>query len=303
MNMDWKILRMARKTALLGLAVLIFMTALLFASCAGAGGTNGAGDSGQEGDGNTSVKGEGQASNDFSFLVCGDPHGRTDLLDKIIGQLREGEFLVIVGDITTGTGIQEMRKMKDYLDGKGIEYHVIPGDNDMPKGDASNFKAVFGPDYYSVNVQDSHLVFLDDAVQGVGCPPEELSWLQGDLAASTGKLVIGFAHVPPGVPVKMESSAASEQEVKSGGIMRDDLEQAGAPVLYCGHLHAYMLYSSGPPRIVISGGAGATPHMSEQSGGYHHFLRVTVRGDQVSGRPRWGVRGLNLAASLLACTH
>jgi Calcineurin-like phosphoesterase len=273
--MDW-----VRKKIIFGLIALVVATALLCVSCAGAGGSNGTAES--DGSGNGNAGGEGQVRNDFSFVVCGDPHGRTDLLDKIIGQLKEGEFLVIVGDITTGTGIQEMHKMKDFLDGKGVGYHVIPGDNDMPGGDASVFKAVFGPDYYSRDVQDSHLVFLDDAVQGVGCPPDELSWLQGDLAGAAGKLILGFAHVPPGVPVKMESSAATDQEVKSSRVMLDDLDQAGAPVVYCGHLHAYMLYSSGPPRIVISGGAGATPHMSEEAGGYHHFLRVTVKGNQVT---------------------
>jgi 3',5'-cyclic AMP phosphodiesterase CpdA len=258
------------------LAVILVLFVLALASCAG----EGAG--GQGGDGGATEGGGGRADNRFSFLVCGDPHGRTDLLERIIGQLKEGEFLVIVGDLTTGTGMAEMRKMKDFLDQKGIEYHVIPGDNDMPGGDASNFKAVFGPDYYSLDVQDSHLVFLNDAVQGVGCPPEELSWLQGDLADAAGRLVLGFAHVPPGAPVKMENLAASEPETRSGRAMLDELEKAGAAVIFCGHLHVYMLYSSGPPRIVITGGAGASPHLSEQAGGYHHFLRVRVQGDQVS---------------------
>lgn len=261
------------------MAVFAVICALAFGSCTGRGATS------SSGEGGTLDGGDGSPENRFSFLVCGDPHGRTDLLEKIIGQLREGEFLVIVGDLTTGTGMAEMRKMKDFLDGKGIEYHVIPGDNDMPGGDASNFKAAFGPDYYSLDVQDSHLVFLNNAVQGVGCPPEELSWLQRELAGAAGRLVLGFAHVPPGAPVKMENLAASDPEVQSGKAMLAELEKAGAAVIYCGHLHAYMLYSSGPPRIVITGGAGASPHLSEQAGGYYHFLRVRVQGDQVSEEP------------------
>ena len=53
-------------------------------------------------------------------------------------------------------------------------------------------------------------------------------------------------------------------------------------VIYCGHIHAYMLYSSGPPRVVVTGGAGANPHLSEDAGGFYHFLRVTVNGDEVT---------------------
>lgn len=262
----------ARNKYMLSIIAVLIAT-LWMTSCGGETPSSGTADDGHA---------DEPLKNDFSFLVCGDPHGRTDLLGEIIGRLEEREFLVIVGDLTTGKGMDEMMKMRDFLDGTGVEYYVIPGDNDMPDGDPSNFNAVFGLDYYSLNVQDSHLVFLDDAVRGVGCPPEELAWLDRDLEGAEGKLVLGFAHVPPEAPVDLGDPEAMEREAESCQEMLDCLERAGAPVLYCGHLHVYMLYSSGPPRIVVTGGAGATPHMSEQSGGYHHFLRVTVRGDQVS---------------------
>ncbi len=220
--------------------------------------------------------------NNYSFLVCGDPHGRVDLLQRIIGQARDGEFLAIVGDLTTGTGLQEMKKMKDFLDSKSLPYHVIPGDNDIPCGNLSNFHSVFGPDYYSLDMQDSHLVFLDDSIPGTGCPQDELDWLQQDLSATAGKIVIAFAHVPPGAPVTMDDVEATQRETDSAHGMLALLRNAGTTVVYSGHLHAYMLYSDGPPRIIVTGGAGAPLHLSEPSGGYYHFLRVTVNGDQVS---------------------
>jgi hypothetical protein len=263
-----------RKTGLYVLVAGLVAAVFLFSSCGGGGSSNVGVENGGEG-----VK----AKNNFSFLVCGDPHGRTDLLQEIIGQRREGEFLVIVGDLTSGGSIKEMQKMKDFLDASGTDYYVIPGDNDMPKGDPSSFRAVFGPDYYVRDMQDSHLVFLDNAISGVGCPDEELAWLREDLAAEEGRVVIGFAHVPPGAPVRMENPGDMRwKEEESSREALDILRQAGAPVLYCGHLHVYMLFSSGPPRVVVTGGAGAPPHLSEESGGYHHFLRVTVKGDQAS---------------------
>lgn len=229
------------------------------------------------------VPGEGNEvhHNRFSFLVCGDPHGRTDLLEKIAAQAREGEFLVVLGDLTTGKSIEEMRTMKKFLDSTGLFYYVIPGDNDMPQGSVFNFWSVFGADYYSLDVQDSHLVFLNNAVIGVGCPPRELSWLRQDLAGAEGKLVIAFAHVPPGAPVDITENGFVPEETESNREMKEILAAAGASVIYCGHIHAYLLYSSGPPRIVVTGGAGAKPHLSEESGGFHHFLRVTVEDDQV----------------------
>lgn len=266
---------MRKSVAAGALAALLVVAALMLASCGGSVPRNG----GEPDD----AKAETGPRNDFSFLACGDPHARTDLLQKIVDQAREGEFLVVVGDLTTGRGMREMQGMKDFLDASGLEYHVIPGDNDMPRGDPSVFRSVFGPDHYSLDRQDAHLVFLDDAVIGTGCPEEVLAWLRSDLAgAGEGKVVIAFAHVPPGAPVDIGSGGFMEKETASSGEMLDLLREAGARVLYCGHIHAYMLYSSGPPRVVVTGGAGAEPHLSEKAGGYHHFLRVTVSGDRVS---------------------
>jgi 3',5'-cyclic AMP phosphodiesterase CpdA len=266
-----------RKAALLVTISCLFILALLLSSCGGAATTP---DNGVTVNGGTDEN--LQANNDFSFLVCGDPDGRTDLLEQIIGQMRQGEFLVIVGDLTKGGDLEGMERVHAFLEPQGIDYYVIPGDNDMPTGDPSTFQAVFGPDYYSLDVQDSHLVFLDNAIFGVGLPEEELSWLREDLASTDKEVIIAFAHVPPGAPIKLLENEAAQQEDESNLETLEMLEQAGAEVIYCGHLHGYLLYSSGPPRVVISGGAGAHLHLSEEAGGYHNFLRVTVEGDTVS---------------------
>ncbi|MBC7253371.1 MAG: metallophosphoesterase [Actinobacteria bacterium] len=258
------------------LACLLAVT-LLSGSCGRRGGEEPGEETGPQDTGT----GSPELHNRFSFLVCGDPHGRTDLLARIISQAGEGEFLVVLGDISTGRGVEEMRRMRDFLDHSGMTYHVIPGDNDMPGGSLKAFWEVFGPDYYSLDVQDTHLVFLNDAVPGVGCPPRELSWLREDLAGARGKLIIAFAHVPPGAPVDIGKSGFVAQESESNLEMKELLTAAGAAAIYCGHIHAYMLYASGPPRVVVTGGAGAEPHLSPEGGGFHHFLRVTVEDGQV----------------------
>ena len=266
-----------RKAALLVAISCLLILALLLSSCGGAATTPDNGVTHDDGTGDA-----GQVDNDFSFLVCGDPDGRTDLLAQIIGQMRQDEFLVIVGDLTSGGDLEGMERMHAFLEPQGIDYYVIPGDNDMPTGDPSVFQAVFGPDYYSLDVQDSHLVFLDNAIFGVGLPEEELSWLREDLASTEKEVIIAFAHVPPGVPVKLFESEAAQREDESDMEALEMLEQAGAEVIYCGHLHGYLLFSSGPPRVVVSGGAGAPLHLPEVAGGYHNFLRVTVEGDTVT---------------------
>jgi len=262
-----------------------FLLALLVCSslyCLSCRGRETSPSGGEGGDGLPRDKGDGGNGARFTFLLCGDPHSRTDLLRGIVDQAREGEFLVILGDISTGKGLEEMEGMKRFLDSTGITYYAIPGDNDMPRGDASVFRQVFGPDYYSLEVNGCHLVFLNDAVIGTGCPQEELEWLEKDLKGVGERLGIAFAHVPPGAPVDIASGGFSARETESNQRMKELLASAGAQVIYCGHIHAYMVYSFGPPRVVVTGGAGAKPHLSAESGGFHHFLRVTVEGGRVS---------------------
>jgi hypothetical protein len=247
--------------------LLTLATLLTTISCGG----RRAGTAGRE----EGAPGVGEEEGAFSFLVCGDPHGRTDLLDRIVSDLREGEFLVVVGDLGSGRGEEELRRMKGFLDAKGIRYHVVPGDNDQPGGDASAFRRVFGPTRYSMDVGSTHLVFINDAVPGVGIPPEDLEWLEGDLAGTRGRRVVAFAHVPPGAPVDI-SRGFREGESESHRRLKELLSGVGTEVVYSGHLHAYMLYSTGPPRVVVTGGAGARPHVSPEAGGFHHYLRVTV---------------------------
>lgn len=256
------------------LTVLLAAAALVLASCGGAEVGEVEADKGEQD--------RVQSDNHFSFLVCGDPAGRYDLLREIASRMEEGEFLVIVGDLTAGGDIQGMEDMRAYLDSEGIEYYVIPGDNDQPGGDVSAFRAVFGPDHYSLDKEHAHLVFLNNAVAGVGLPQEELDWLRQDLEGEQGKVIIALAHVPPGPPVEMGEAADLAEETESNREAVEILARAGAEVIYCGHLHAYLPYSSGPPRVVVTGGAGAGLHLSEEAGGYHHFLRVEVEGDQVS---------------------
>lgn len=216
----------------------------------------------------------------LSFLVCGDPHGRTDLLGRVISDLREGEFLVIVGDLSTGKGEGQLREMRDFLDRKGVEFYVVPGDNDQPRGDPSAFQRVFGPIPRSLDIGRAHLVFLNNSVPGVGIPREDLEWLEKDLAKAAGKRIVAFAHVPPGAPVDI-SQGFQASESASQRRLKELLVGAGVEVVYCGHLHAYMVYSSGPPRVVVTGGVGARPHISEEAGGFHHYLRVTLSSREI----------------------
>lgn len=276
-RMSWRIGR----PAVLLLAVLLALASL--SSCGGGRGGQAA-DAAREGRGpGREAGGDGPDDADFTFLVCGDPHGLSPQFKQIVEAAKGASFLVVVGDLTPSGSEAELKKMYDYLQSSGVTFYAVRGDNDRardPSGAA--FQKYFGPLWSSFDHQDSHFQLLDDSDGIRGFPAEELAWMEEDLAASGARLKFAFAHIPPGSPPDLSTPFDAYAQARETGSEAVDIwRNGGVNTVFCGHLHAYTVYRAAEPEILVTGGAGATPHLPEALGGYHHYLRVHVRGGQV----------------------
>lgn len=86
------------------------------------------------------------------------------MLGKIMGQAKQVQFVVVLGDITNRGSEGEWKEIRDFLERSGVKFHLIRGDNDRiddPQG--SNFSKYFGPLYYSFDYENSHFLFLDNS--------------------------------------------------------------------------------------------------------------------------------------------
>lgn len=227
--------------------------------------------------------GQAQDSSDFTFVVCGDPHGLSPQFKQIVEAAKGADFLVVVGDLTPSGSDAELKKTYDYLQASGVEYYAIRGDNDCARDPSgTGFSRYFGPLWRSFDYQNSHFQLLDDSDGINGYPAEELAWMEEDLAATGAPLKFAFAHIPPGAPPDL----SSDYDAWEGA--RDTSDQAletwqryGVNTVFSGHLHAYTVYRAEDPRILATGGAGATLHLPEAMGGYYNYLLVHVHGRDV----------------------
>ncbi len=219
----------------------------------------------------------------FTFAVCGDPHGNYQIFGKIVEAAKQLQFLVVVGDLTKSGSEMEYRKLHDFLEGSGVSYYLIRGDNDREKDPQGiNFIKYFGPLYRSFNYQNSHFLLLDNSDGFNGFSDEELRWIEDDLGENSSRHIFAFAHIPPGAPPGLGVPYNMWEKARiSGERALEILQRFQVELMFCGHIHGYEEYQAESPRILVTGGAGATLHLPEQIGGYYHYLKAHVKGEVV----------------------
>jgi predicted phosphodiesterase len=224
-----------------------------------------------------------QDPTDYTFVVCGDPHGLSPQFKQIVEVAKGADFLVVVGDLTTSGSDAELKKMYDYLQASGVEYYAIRGDNDRSRDPSgAGFSRYFGPLWRSFDYQNSHFQLLDDSDAMKGYPAEELAWMEEDLATTGAPLKFAFAHIPPGAPPDLSSDYDAWEGARDTSDQAMEMwQRSGVDTVFSGHLHAYTVYRADDPRILVTGGAGATLHLPEAMGGYYNYLLVHVQGRNV----------------------
>jgi hypothetical protein len=221
-----------------------------------------------------------------------------------------------------GGPVLEMRAFRNALSLLNCAWYPVIGNHELSrgagpdgkKGDGeANFLEVFGDklpvqdargnkvSYYSFNYQDAHFIVLDTAwqdrsgrsEQGLTTGSAQWKWLERDLqsARSGNRHIFIFGHEPPLVQIaadKKPNQKLSDRYITTWNdikVVESFIElcrQYHVEAVISGHFHAYRLFEENDTTHLISGGAGADLHVPPEFGGYYHYVRCTVAGDNVS---------------------
>ena len=113
-----------------------------------------------------------------------------------------------------------------------------------------------------------------------------MQWLTADLAANAGKpRQFIFAHIPvadSSLPSGHVSGELGAEGLQSGQQMvAEAARYANVADFFFGHIHAYFSYKLAGIDAYVTGGAGAPLYFPESSGGYYHYLLVSVHPESV----------------------
>jgi Calcineurin-like phosphoesterase len=136
---------------------------------------------------------------------------------------------------------------------------------------------------YSADLEGGiHLIALDNVSRkGEGFGSEQLKWLAADLdAASAAKKIIlvgmhkGLAKNPVTTHAMDEDGPSAVQDSEAAlKLFKDKVA-----MVFVSHSHMYAAYNQNGLEVRLTGGLGAplVKGLSEDNGGFHHFLLVDV---------------------------
>ncbi len=169
-----------------------------------------------------------EAAAPVTFVVAADSHmtdnpadpwdggDLADAIDQAIGLPEPPRFFTIVGDVTQGNQPGEFARIDAALDGVTVPWVPVPGNHDWYDGGAA-WRARWGPDNYSFDVGDLHVIVWDTNLSD----DRQIGFVTADLAhVAPSMTVVGLGHASPNDAVA------------------DQLAALGVDYLFTGHWHA-----------------------------------------------------------------
>ncbi len=213
------------------------------------------------------------------FAVIGDNEGDNPTYRNLIQQITANpdvEFILHVGDLVANGGTAELaaiQKLHTEL-GVRVPVYAVPGNHDtIDDPNRAAFASAFGTTPRSINVENVHLVLLDNAERKVGFTDATLAWLEDDLSAwekrkpASGVTLLAY-HRPFAYPL---ADILGDDETRTSRASNERflevLAKHTVTQIFTGHVHTAITYAMVTARdntnkpsqtipVTVSGGGG-----------------------------------------------
>jgi 3',5'-cyclic AMP phosphodiesterase CpdA len=109
-----------------------------------------------------------------------------------------------------------------------------------------------------------------------GISAGELDWLRDELSEARQPIKMVFLHHPPFDPDGTDHIMAYGNEP-----FMELMAEVDVDYVFAGHIHAYAQEERDGVVYTITGGAGAPLYAEEHPQAFHHYVSVTVQGEDV----------------------
>jgi Icc protein len=213
------------------------------------------------------------------FAVCGDSRSNPSQYGRLLqAVMADGSrFLINTGDLVNQGTEAEWQAFLVPMAGFTLPFYPVPGNHDGLDGKLDGYLSYSGAPaaHYSFDRDLVHFTLADS--HGGGVAAGELAWLRDDLIATKQPVKMVFLHHPPFDPDGTDHIMAFGNEP----FMALMAEQ-GVDYVFAGHIHAFAQAERDGVVYTITGGGGAALYSADHPQAFYHYLRVTVRSEQVT---------------------
>jgi predicted phosphodiesterase len=219
------------------------------------------------------------AALEFTFAACGDSRNDPAVYKRVLDAVAASgaEFLIHTGDLVNKGTEAQWQVHKQAMAGFGLPFYPVPGNHDGLDGSLEGYLARSGAPaaHYAFDYGPVHFTLADSHNGGISAA--ELAWLREDLSATRQPVKMVVLHHPPFDPDGTDHIMAYGRQ--NFMALMAELE---VDYVFAGHIHAYARGERDGVTYLITGGAGAPLYAGDHPHAVHHYLRVTVRGEEVS---------------------
>jgi hypothetical protein len=237
-----------------------------------------------------------QPSQPFTFAVLGDnrgddsgdqPHAFIEVIRAV--SRASPAFVLDSGDMIYGHTPDESklrdqwRRYREAIKRFQPPMFHVPGNHDIwDENSGRIYRELWGKPYYSFDHGNTRFIGLDTETANGQLGEEQLHWLEQQFAGLTQRNVFVFLHRPlfpidGGIGSSLDKYPEERDRIHNLFVRNRKVIRG----VFAGHEHLYNFQKRDGVPYYISGGGGAPLYMAPELGGFHHFLLVRVREDQV----------------------
>ncbi|PVY75792.1 glycosyltransferase involved in cell wall biosynthesis [Tamilnaduibacter salinus] len=224
---------------------------------------------------------EGKTS--FRFAVVGNINNSIGVFERrIVPMLNSTDpaFVVSPGNAVSSGGEDKYRAIHGSLGYLDMPYLLTFGDNEFSNFGSFRFYKHFGPHFWTVQVANSRLIFLDST----GKTPYrwQLRWLGDLLRSDTSKHTFVFLGHPLRKPDADPLFDYEDNDLKPDAFRQALIEQFEAhqvDVVFSANLPLYDSQTVNGVRYITTGGGGGLVMNNDTS--FYHYLTVTVTPEDI----------------------
>jgi predicted phosphodiesterase len=225
------------------------------------------------------------AAEPLTFAVMGDSRDNPPVFGGVLKKVDNDPdlaFVIHLGDMVREAELEQYQTFftvvrqnlhKPLL--AVVGNHELNGDRDL-----EIFHQIFGPDYYAFQIGQNYFIVINDTAEEEGMSQAQFRWLEAELQKSQScKTRMVFCHIPLDDPRDGDKphSLKPEEAAKLSALFK----RYKVTHVFAGHIHSYYAGDWKGMPYTITGGAGAPLAGTDPQHAFYHYVKVSLRGDQV----------------------